>query len=94
MRVLFSTTAGAGHFAPIVPFARAVSDAGHDVRVAAAESFASTVQRAGLEHAPFDDADPAEIGAVFAQLHRVTVDEGNIRVVREIFARIDSAAAL
>ncbi|MDT4918377.1 MAG: hypothetical protein QOH89_3077 [Pseudonocardiales bacterium] len=94
MRVLFSTTAGAGHFAPIVPFARAVSDAGHDVRVAAAESFASTVQRAGFEHAPFDDADPAEIGAVYAQLHRVTVDEGNTRVAREIFARIDSAAAL
>ena len=31
MRVLFSTTAGSGHFGPMVPVARACRDAGHDV---------------------------------------------------------------
>lgn len=93
MRILFSTTAGAGHFAPLIPFARACVDAGHDVRVAAPASFASTVVGAGFDHAPFDDADPDELGAVFSQLHRGTVHEANMRVLREVFARIDAAAA-
>ena len=94
MRVLFSTTAGAGHFAPVVPFARACIGAGHDVRVAAPASFTSTVRSAGFDHVAFDDADPAEIGAVFSQLHRGTVHEANSRVLREVFGRIDARAAL
>jgi hypothetical protein len=31
MRVLVATTAGSGHFAPLVPFAAALRDAGHTV---------------------------------------------------------------
>lgn len=94
VRVLFSTTAGAGHFAPMVPFARACLTGGYDVRIAAPGSFASTVTGAGFDHVAFDDADPAEIGAVFSQLHLGTVHDANIRVVREIFGRIDALAAL
>ena len=35
MRVLFSCTAGYGHFHPLVPFAQALKRAGHEVAVAA-----------------------------------------------------------
>jgi hypothetical protein len=35
MRVLLATTANAGHFMPMMPFAKACLRAGHEVRVAA-----------------------------------------------------------
>jgi UDP:flavonoid glycosyltransferase YjiC (YdhE family) len=93
MRVLFSTTAGAGHFGPLVPFAHACRDAGHDVRVAAPTSFAASVAAAGLDHAPFDDVAPEVMGAVFARLPRLSTDEANAVVIGEVFGRLDAQAA-
>jgi UDP:flavonoid glycosyltransferase YjiC (YdhE family) len=94
MRVLLATTAGAGHFAPLVPFAHACAGAGHEVRVAAPESFAAAVVRAGLAHAPVDDAAPAAVAEVFARIPELTMPEANSLVVREVFGRLDPAAAL
>lgn len=94
MRVLVSTTAGEGHFGPLVPFARACERGGHEVLVAAPASFAAAVERVGLPHAPFADASRAELGAVFASLEGLPHDEASARVVREVFARIDASAAL
>jgi UDP:flavonoid glycosyltransferase YjiC (YdhE family) len=34
MRILFTTTAGLGHFHPLVPLARAAANAGHEVAFA------------------------------------------------------------
>ncbi len=42
MRVLFSTTAGAGHFGPMVPVAHACLAAGWEVAVAAPEHRSAT----------------------------------------------------
>ena len=53
--MLASTTAGAGHLGPVVPFARACVAAGHDVVMAAPASFAASVGAAGFEHVPFPD---------------------------------------
>ena len=50
MRVLFSTTAGTGHFGPLIPFAKACAAAGHTVAVAAPGSFANAVTGAGFRH--------------------------------------------
>lgn len=94
MRVLVATTAGAGHFGPLVPFADAVRAAGHDVVVAAPESFAAVVERAGFVHRPFADAPPEELEAVFPSLSGISNDEGNVIVVRDVFGRIDARAAL
>ena len=47
-RVMFSCTAGVGHFRPLVPLARAFADAGHDVVFATAASFAGNVEAAGF----------------------------------------------
>lgn len=94
MRVLVATTAGAGHFGPMTPFASALRAAGHHVAVAAPASFAAAVGRAGFAHHAFADASPEELGAVFARLQGLTNDEGNTVVVREVFGRIAARAAL
>ncbi len=52
MRILFTTQPGAGHFNPLVPFARALATAGHDVAVACAPSFRADVEDAGFRMFP------------------------------------------
>ena len=52
MRVLFSTTAGTGHFGPLIPVAEVCARAGHEVAVAAPSSFHESVGQAGFAHLP------------------------------------------
>lgn len=94
MRVLVATTAGAGHFGPLVPVARACLAAGHDVAVAAPASFAAEVEAAGLVHRPFADVPADVIGPVLDRLPTLSTDEANRTVLAEIFGRLDAQAAL
>jgi glycosyltransferase, MGT family len=52
MRVLFSSLPAVGHFNSMMPMARAVAAAGHDVAVCCAPTFADDVERSGLVHLP------------------------------------------
>ena len=52
MRVLFTVIAGLGHFHPLVPIARALQAAGHDVRFAAAPAFAPYIETSGFPCVP------------------------------------------
>lgn len=94
MRVLFSTTAGSGHFGPLVPFAKACCDAGHEVKVAAPASFAAAVTAAGLDHAPFADVPQEIMGPIFGRLPDLSFEEANETVLAEVFARLEAQAAL
>lgn len=94
MRVLFSTTAGAGHFGPMVPVARACVEAGHEVAVAAPASFAASVHGVDLTHLPFPDAPPEQMGAVFGRLGALPLEEADRIVVADVFGRLDARAAL
>lgn len=94
MRVLVCTTAGAGHFGPMVPFAEALRRAGHDILVAAPQSFAPVVERAGLAHHGLADADPEELQAIFAGLSGLPQEEAGAIVISEVFGRIDTTASL
>lgn len=94
MRVLFSTTAGAGHFGPMVPVAQACAAAGHQVAVAAPASFAEQVRRRGLSHLPFPDVPAEQMGAVFGRVSELTREEANRVVISEVFGRLDAQAAL
>jgi UDP:flavonoid glycosyltransferase YjiC (YdhE family) len=94
VRILVATTAGAGHFGPMIPVARACVAVGHDVLVASPASFASAVAAAGFEHAPFDDVPAEVMGAVFAGLAEVSREEANAIVLGEVFGRLDAQAAL
>ncbi|NMO49736.1 glycosyltransferase family 1 protein [Actinoplanes sp. TBRC 11911] len=59
MRLLVSTTAGVGHLRPLLPFASAARDAGHEVLFAAPRSLAAKVESYGYRVMPFDDASAA-----------------------------------
>ena len=69
MRVLFATTGNDGHFGPLLPFARACAAAGHEVRVAAPESYADGGATARASRTSRSrDAPPELIGPVMARL--------------------------
>jgi UDP:flavonoid glycosyltransferase YjiC (YdhE family) len=95
MRVLFSTTAGTGHFGPLIPFAKACLAAGHTVAVAAPDRFAGAVTGAGFTtHHRFDEAPPELVGEVFGRISQPTFEEMNRVMVAEIYGRLNAQAAL
>ena len=94
MRVLVSTTAGSGHFGPLVPFAVACRAAGHEVRVAAPASFAGSVESSGFVHCPFADVPAGVLGPIFGRLGAMSFEAANATVMGEIFGRLDAQAAL
>jgi UDP:flavonoid glycosyltransferase YjiC (YdhE family) len=49
MRFLLTCIPGLGHFNPLLPLARSLRDAGHDVAIATAPAFADVVRGAGFE---------------------------------------------
>jgi UDP:flavonoid glycosyltransferase YjiC (YdhE family) len=50
MRALFTVQPSVGHLHPLVPVARALADAGHEVAVCSSASFQSEVEAFGLPH--------------------------------------------
>jgi UDP:flavonoid glycosyltransferase YjiC (YdhE family) len=94
MLVLVSSTAGSGHFGPLVPFVHALADAGHQVRVTAPGSFRSAVESAGFAFEPLGEPSPDELGAVFGRLPELSMAAANRMVLTEVFAGADARAAL
>ena len=94
VRVLCSTTAGDGHFGPLKAVARACAEAGHEVRVAAPQSYAGAVRRSGLEQVVFADVPSQVLGPVWAGLADLGWEEANETVMREVFGRLDAQHAL
>jgi UDP:flavonoid glycosyltransferase YjiC (YdhE family) len=52
MRVLFTTTSGRGHFQPMLPLARALAHAGHEVLWAGAERVCGALRQNGFDAVP------------------------------------------
>jgi UDP:flavonoid glycosyltransferase YjiC (YdhE family) len=94
MRLLFATTAGAGHFGPLIPFARGAVGLGHDVIVAAPSMFESSVIDAGFDFRPLGERPEAEREAMFGRMYRASFDEANTIMIRDGFAGIYARAAL
>ena len=82
MRILFSSTRGAGHLQPLLPYARALIARQHEVLVAAPVEVGEAVRGAGLTHAPFEH--PGD----------VTEQEQLMIALSEIFAGANARAAL
>jgi UDP:flavonoid glycosyltransferase YjiC (YdhE family) len=94
MRVLMTTKAGAGHFGPLIPFARAFQRAGADVLIAAPREAAPMVRAERLPLWAVDDPPAAERAGIFAEV-RGRATDGTVakRIVGDVFARIDARAA-
>jgi hypothetical protein len=88
VRVLVSTTAGAGHFGPLIPFAYALRDSGHDVAVMAPNALSPAIVRAGLPHRPCADIPAEAIGRVFGEMRKMSFQESNLHYVQEVFGRL------
>ncbi len=55
MKVLCATTSGAGHWVPLLPVARVLVGAGHDVLFACPETAVEALRGRGFDVHPFDE---------------------------------------
>jgi UDP:flavonoid glycosyltransferase YjiC (YdhE family) len=94
VRVLFSSTRGAGHFNPLVPFANAFLRAGHELLFAGPPDLAGPVDAAGFEFWQFDPPAEDELGVIWARVPELPQAEANEAVVGEVFGRLNTTAAL
>jgi UDP:flavonoid glycosyltransferase YjiC (YdhE family) len=81
-------------FGPLIPFAKACRDPGHEVKVAAPASFAAAIIGAGFDRAPFADVPPEVMSPIFGRLPNMSFEEANKTVLAEVFSRLDAQAAL
>src|SRR5215211_5922239 len=86
MRILFTSTAGAGHLGPLLPFATALRSAGHEILVAAPISAQARVERAGLPFMSHADPPASELGPLWARVRAAGAEQANELVVGEVFA--------
>ena len=81
MRALFTSTRGAGHFNPLIPFARAFERAGHEVMFAGPPDLEGPVESAGFRFFEFDSPPDDELGPVWARVPELPPDEANVVVI-------------
>jgi UDP:flavonoid glycosyltransferase YjiC (YdhE family) len=94
VRALFTSTRGAGHFNPLVPFARAFERAGHEVMFAGPPDLEGSADAAGFAFWQLDPPPEDELGAVWGRVPELPPDEANEVVVGEIFGRLNTTAHL
>jgi UDP:flavonoid glycosyltransferase YjiC (YdhE family) len=92
MRILISTRRGAGHFGPLVPFAKALLRDNHEILVTAPRSATPMIAAAGMDHRPIPDPPEEKRAPIVAKTAGLPPDERNARMV-DVFIRIDSRAA-
>lgn len=93
-RILFATTAGVGHFSPLIPFAHACVRAGHDVLVVGHAEAAGAAARAGLPFQPLPEPSDEEIARFREGQQDLSVVEAMGRAVSELYVRSYATAAL
>jgi len=94
MRYLFATTRGAGHVGPLIPFARAVKAAGHDVLFAGPEPAGRLVRRAGFAFAAVGAPGRAEAERAWAPVWSRETSPGMAAVVQDLFIGLHARMAL
>jgi UDP:flavonoid glycosyltransferase YjiC (YdhE family) len=92
MRVLMTTTGYAGHFLPLVPFARACAESGHDLHVAAPRSRGVVIERTGLDCRARTDPTDEDLARIVASVSERSQRDGHARMMSEGFASIAARA--
>jgi UDP:flavonoid glycosyltransferase YjiC (YdhE family) len=84
MRVLFTSAPMPGHFHPLLPFARALAAAGHEVAFAAPAFFAPAVAGAGFRH--FTAGFPRPVAEAYPRVRAMAAPEQIAFMQGAIFA--------
>jgi UDP:flavonoid glycosyltransferase YjiC (YdhE family) len=92
MRILFTSTAGLGHFYPLLPMMRAARAAGDEVLVALPPEGTASAEAQGFRSLPTASPPPAALGEFWAGLPRAA--EPNTYVLTGLFGRLNARAAL
>lgn len=94
MRVLFTSTQGAGHYQPLVPFVEGCLRLGHDVHVVVPPALDETLAASGYPYTLGADPAPEELGPIWERVRSVPVEEAEGIVLRELFGRLKPAGML
>jgi UDP:flavonoid glycosyltransferase YjiC (YdhE family) len=97
VRVLFTTSSGLGHFHPLVPLARELAGAGHEVVFLCPPSLAPRVEAAGFRVKPTaaePRPDPARQAAMQRIIGLPRGDVSNTAMIADIFVGLNSRRAL
>jgi UDP:flavonoid glycosyltransferase YjiC (YdhE family) len=89
---MFCTRAGAGHFGPLVPFAKAFLRNNDEVVFVAPAESAAMIAGAGFDHELIPDPPTEGRAELFARARRMSWDEANVVVVRDLFVATDTPA--
>jgi UDP:flavonoid glycosyltransferase YjiC (YdhE family) len=93
MRIMFCTRRGAGHFGPLVPFAKAFLRNNDEVLFTAPAEAAPMIAAAGFDHHLIPDPPPHDRPAKLAYARTLPPDDANAYVAGELFIRTDARAA-
>jgi UDP:flavonoid glycosyltransferase YjiC (YdhE family) len=94
MRVLFATTTGTGHVAPLVPFAHACLRAGHEVLVAGQAGAAPLAARAGLAFRAVPEPTREALARFRAGQRGLSPAQAMTRAFTDLYIGIYGGAAL
>jgi UDP:flavonoid glycosyltransferase YjiC (YdhE family) len=94
VRVLFTSTQGAGHYQPLVPFIEGCRRLGHEIHVVVPPALDETLAASGYPYTLGADPPPDELGPVWARVPQAAPDEAERIVLREIFGRLKTAGML
>lgn len=89
MRVLFTNQPALGHWHPLVPLARALQSAGHDVAFASTPGFCATVEAQGFKCYPVGlDEAPDALQKRAAHMSQLSIIERPVYMWQNVFAGI------
>src|SRR5688572_15086822 len=94
MRILMTTIKGEGHMRPLLPFADAFRERGHEVLIATPDAGTDLVRSAGHEAWGLPAAPPEVVDAVFARAQAASPEEANRIVIGDLFAGTHGRAAM
>jgi UDP:flavonoid glycosyltransferase YjiC (YdhE family) len=94
MRILMTTIKGEGHMRPLLPFADAFRERGHQVLIAIPQAATGLVRDAGHDAWALPQAPAAVSDAVSARAQGASPDEANRIVIGELFAGTYGRAAV
>ena len=94
MRILFTSTRGAGHLLPLLPYLHALKQRGHEVCVAAPDDVRGRLEKEGLPLASFDHPGDKKMQPLWVRYRKLSGDEASSLAIRELFAGLVAQAAL